>query len=91
MMKVGNERYRKDEDIKDVVKVLNIKGEIMMNGGKIKINILEKSYMQMVENEMDGKRIIGMIKKKIDREKDDKEENVDEMDERMRKEISKVG
>ncbi|HWT61896.1 MAG TPA: LON peptidase substrate-binding domain-containing protein [Ochrobactrum sp.] len=89
-MQVGNARYRTGADIPELVSIFPLRGALLLPGAQLPLNIFEPRYLEMVEDALAGKRIIGMIQPRIEEGHED-EDDSDRFDETARPELSQVG
>src|SRR5690606_6748827 len=86
-MQVGNARYLTGADIPGLVPVFPLKSALLLPGSQLPLNIFEPRYLEMVDSAIADHRIIGMIQPRIDAAYED----IDELDENARPELSHVG
>ncbi len=60
-MKAGNVTYLKAADISEIVPVFPLAGALLLPGGQLPLNFFEPRYLAMVDDAMDGDRLIGMV------------------------------
>lgn len=60
-MKAGNATYLETADISEMVPVFPLAGALLLPGGQMPLNIFEPRYLAMVDDAMDGDRLIGMV------------------------------
>lgn len=78
-MQAGNETYRRLEDLPGTVPVFPLTGALLLPGGRLPLNIFEPRYLQMIDDMLNGSRLIGMIQPRLDgaRRSDDEPELCD--------------
>jgi uncharacterized protein len=70
-MQAGNRQYRRLEDIPEVVPVFPLTAALLLPGGQMPLNIFEPRYLEMVDQALAGRRVIGMIQPRFDVQADD--------------------
>jgi Lon protease-like protein len=65
-VQVGNAHYRSAKDIPAVVPVFPLAAALLLPGGRMPLNIFEPRYLQMVDEAIAGKRLIGMVQPSLD-------------------------
>jgi len=65
-VQAGNAFYRKVEDIPATAPVFPLSGALLLPGGRMPLNIFEPRYLQMVDEVMRDRRLIGMIQPRLD-------------------------
>ncbi|WP_274626971.1 LON peptidase substrate-binding domain-containing protein [Arvimicrobium flavum] len=65
-MQAGNASYRTIRDLPDMVPVFPLSGALLLPGGRMPLNIFEPRYLQMVDDCLRGRRLIGMIQPRLD-------------------------
>ncbi|HTV70492.1 MAG TPA: LON peptidase substrate-binding domain-containing protein [Rhizobiaceae bacterium] len=65
-MQAGNVQYRRAKDVPASVPVFPLSAALLLPGGRMPLNIFEPRYLQMVDEAMAGKRLIGMIQPRLD-------------------------
>jgi uncharacterized protein len=65
-VQVGNAHYRSAKDIPGSVPVFPLAAALLLPGGRMPLNIFEPRYLQMIDEVIAGKRLIGMIQPRLD-------------------------
>lgn len=65
-MQAGNVHYRSIEDLPEIVPVFPLEGALLLPSGRMPLNIFEPRYLEMIENIISGKRLVGMIQPRLD-------------------------
>jgi Lon protease-like protein len=65
-VQAGNVQYRRAKDVPGSVPVFPLSAALLLPGGRMPLNIFEPRYLQMVDEAMAGKRLIGMIQPRLD-------------------------
>ncbi|GLS30154.1 hypothetical protein SAMN04488498_104139 [Mesorhizobium albiziae] len=65
-MQAGNAHYRRSSDVPTVVPVFPLAAALLLPGGRMPLNIFEPRYLQMVDDAMSGRRLIGMVQPSLD-------------------------
>jgi len=65
-VQAGNVQYRRAKDVPASVPVFPLSAALLLPGGRMPLNIFEPRYLQMVDEAMAGKRLIGMIQPRLD-------------------------
>lgn len=65
-MQAGNAHYRTGKDLPASVPVFPLSAALLLPGSRMPLNIFEPRYLQMVDEAMAGKRLIGMIQPRLD-------------------------
>ena len=67
-MQAGNAHYRTSSDLPATIPIFPLSAALLLPGGRMPLNIFEPRYLQMVDEAMAGKRVIGMIQPSLDGE-----------------------
>ncbi|MDI6025702.1 LON peptidase substrate-binding domain-containing protein [Corticibacterium sp. UT-5YL-CI-8] len=65
-MQAGNAHYRTAKDLPGAIPVFPLAAVLLLPGGRLPLNIFEPRYLQMIDEAMSGKRLIGMIQPALD-------------------------
>lgn len=65
-MQAGNVHYRKEADLPETIPVFPLAAALLLPGGRMPLNIFEPRYLQMIDEAMAGRRVIGMIQPGLD-------------------------
>jgi uncharacterized protein len=65
-LQAGNASYRVVSDIPATVPVFPLSAALLLPGGRMPLNIFEPRYIQMIDEALGGKRVIGMIQPALD-------------------------
>lgn len=65
-MQVGNARYRKAEDLPEIVPVFPLTASLLLPGGRLPLNIFEPRYLEMIDRALGHDRLVGMIQPRLD-------------------------
>ncbi|MBD0413487.1 LON peptidase substrate-binding domain-containing protein [Oryzicola mucosus] len=65
-MQAGNAHYRMAKDLPAAIPVFPLAAVLLLPGGRLPLNIFEPRYLQMIDEAMSGKRLIGMIQPALD-------------------------
>jgi Lon protease-like protein len=65
-LRVGNAQYLSARDFPEHLPVFPLAGALLLPGGRLPLNIFEPRYLQMVDDVIAGKRLIGMVQPRLD-------------------------
>ncbi|MFZ1772380.1 MAG: LON peptidase substrate-binding domain-containing protein [Rhizobiaceae bacterium] len=65
-MQAGNAHYRTLDDLPQRVPVFPLAGALLLPAGRMPLNIFEPRYLQMIDDCLSGKRLIGMVQPRLD-------------------------
>lgn len=65
-MQVGNARYRKADDLPEIVPVFPLAAALLLPSGRMPLNIFEPRYLEMIDRALAHDRLIGMIQPRLD-------------------------
>jgi uncharacterized protein len=65
-LQAGNAHYRRAGDLPDVVPLFPLSAALLLPGGRMPLNIFEPRYLQMIDEAVGGRRLIGMIQPALD-------------------------
>jgi uncharacterized protein len=65
-LQAGNASYRVVSDIPATVPVFPLSAALLLPGGRMPLNIFEPRYIQMIDEALGEKRVIGMIQPALD-------------------------
>jgi Lon protease-like protein len=65
-LQAGNIQYRRAKDIPDTVPVFPLSAALLLPGGRMPLNVFEPRYLQMIDDALARKRLIGMIQPSLD-------------------------
>ncbi len=65
-MQAGNAHYRRAGDLPDVVPLFPLSAALLLPGGRMPLNIFEPRYLQMIDEAVGGRRLVGMIQPALD-------------------------
>lgn len=65
-MQAGNARYLSAADLPEDVCVFPLKAALLLPGGRLPLNIFEPRYLEMVDDALSGRRLIGVIQPRLD-------------------------
>jgi Lon protease-like protein len=65
-MQAGNAHYRLSDDVPASVPVFPLPEALLLPGGRMPLNIFEPRYIQMVDEAIQGERVIGMVQPALD-------------------------
>jgi Lon protease-like protein len=65
-LQAGNAHYRRAGDLPDVVPLFPLSAALLLPGGRMPLNIFEPRYLQMIDDAVGGRRLIGMIQPALD-------------------------
>jgi Lon protease-like protein len=70
-VRAGNARYLKQGDLPDTIPVFPLAAALLLPGGRMPLNIFEPRYLEMIDDTIGGKRLIGMVQPALDGAKRD--------------------
>ncbi|MGF1464132.1 MAG: LON peptidase substrate-binding domain-containing protein [Maricaulaceae bacterium] len=53
--------FRKASDLPEIIPVFPLTGALLLPGGRLPLNIFEPRYLNMIDDALGGKRLIGMV------------------------------
>ena len=65
-MQAGNARYRKADDLPEIVPVFPLAAALLLPSGRMPLNIFEPRYLEMIDRALAHDRLIGMIQPRLD-------------------------
>jgi uncharacterized protein len=65
-LQAGNAHYRRAGDLPDVVPLFPLSAALLLPGGRMPLNIFEPRYLQMIDEAVGGRRLVGMIQPALD-------------------------
>ena len=65
-MKAGNTTYSKISDLPETIPLFPLAGALLLPAGNMPLNVFEPRYLSMIEDAMNGERMIGMIQPRFD-------------------------
>lgn len=65
-MQAGNAHYRSLKDLPSAVPVFPLSAALLLPSGRMPLNIFEPRYLQMIDEVVGGKRLIGIIQPQLD-------------------------
>lgn len=65
-VQAGNAHYRRAADLPEIVPVFPLSAALLLPGGRMPLNIFEPRYLQMIDDVIGSKRLIGMIQPRLD-------------------------
>jgi Lon protease-like protein len=65
-VQAGNVKYRTIADLPATVPVFPLPAALLLPGGRMPLNVFEPRYLEMVDEVIGGKRLIGMIQPALD-------------------------
>ncbi len=65
-MQAGNVNYRRLADLPETVAVFPLSGALLLPGGRMPLNIFEPRYLQMIDEAIGDRRLIGMVQPAFD-------------------------
>ncbi len=68
-MRAGNARYLKESDFPETIPVFPLAAALLLPGGRMPLNIFEPRYLQMIDDVIGGKRLIGMVQPSLNGER----------------------
>jgi Lon protease-like protein len=66
VVQAGNAHYRLARDLPAAAAVFPLSAALLLPGGRMPLNIFEPRYLQMIDEAMGGRRLIGMIQPSLD-------------------------
>lgn len=66
MVQAGNQHYREEGDLPEVVPLFPLSGALLLPGGQMPLNIFEPRYLALFEDAIAGGRVVGMIQPRLD-------------------------
>jgi uncharacterized protein len=66
LVQAGNQTYRSSADLPETVAVFPLSGALLLPGGQMPLNIFEPRYIAMIDDAMQGARVIGIIQPRLD-------------------------
>jgi Lon protease-like protein len=65
-VQAGNAHYRRAADLPRKVPVFPLSAALLLPGGRMPLNVFEPRYLEMIDDAMTGRRLIGMIQPALD-------------------------
>jgi uncharacterized protein len=65
-VQAGNFNYRRAKDLPEAMPIFPLAAALLLPGGRMPLNIFEPRYLQMIDEAMGGRRLIGMIQPSLD-------------------------
>lgn len=65
-MQAGNAHYRRKADLPSVLPVFPLPAALLLPGARLPLNIFEPRYLQLLDEAIAGKRLVGVIQPSLD-------------------------